>query len=139
MRDRQPPKKQRSSIDRSLLSAADQLAFARVASLLQQPVSELYGDISDSSSSAKIPGDSNVARDQSQEWSALQWDTMDSWLPGSSEVDNDTFDPNKPWNPVQGITETGVTPGVDFSQWRGDENFVSPKVDLEAGNTHSGL
>ena len=86
MRDRHPPKRHRSSIDQSLLSEEDQLAFARVASLLQKPVSELYDDNLHGNISGTFSEEIDASRNDSCDWSAPHWETTDVWLPGRTEA-----------------------------------------------------
>ena len=137
MRDRQPPKRHRSSIDQNLLSAEDQLAFARVASLLQKPVSELYDD-SYGNSSGTFPDEILAPRDQSQDWNAHHWENTDIWLPGNTEANNVAFGPNQQWAPALNITETGNTRGVDFTHWTNDGVHESTQDGLNRGGTYPG-
>jgi len=138
MRDRHPPKRHRSSIDQSLLSEEDQLAFARVASLLQKPVSELYDDNLHGNISGTFSEEIDASRNDSCDWSAHHWETTDVWLPGRTEANNVTFGPNQQWAPALDITETGNTPGVDFTQWTNNVNHGSTQTDLGCGGIYPG-
>ena len=128
MIDRQPSKRPRPHVDKSNLSLEDQLAFERVARIMNKPLSQLFEE----NPNHTIVGPRNNILDQypaeeimyagPQPWPTptMQWANMDEWQHqnGSREVDNLAFQPNGPCIQASGtIFEEESLGDVNFNQW----------------------
>lgn len=144
MIDQQPSKRLRAHLDESQLSVADQLAFKRVAELLNKPLSELYEDglhhettseVTENTMT-KLGPDEDSSYEQIWPDPSRQSQTMNEVRDafGGSEFDHYSFQPNGSWTQSSGTSfEDHNSDDATFNRWTKDTSQMSP---TQVGHTN---
>jgi len=142
MMDTQASKKPRPRIDRTHLSPADQLAFERVAALLNKPLSELYEEnphntgMETSSAPVDLCPAENAMYTGLQSWPipVMQLHALGGWKQGIScgEIDNRVSQRSGPWSRPSGII-LGEESLTDIAFNQSPEN-ISQAPDFQLGS-----